>query len=203
MVFDTIDTPYIQKLRDSLIEYVERHGSLRGAHVLEIGTGNGRFAFLLGHLVERWYGVDPNEDLLAMARSEMRQNRRIKHRRKVRFYKGKSPGKLPFKHKRFDIVFFSNSIHLLREPVDGLKEADVFLNPKGLLVVMQPTPREGRKFRNPKINPDSLRFDRDRYDKMLERLRFVENVLSEQEIFDKLDKKVDDDYSVWIFKKKL
>lgn len=122
--------------RENIKDYFQKD-----MHVLEIGCGTGRLSFALAHLVKRWHAVDPSEDSITEAK---RLRSRYKHRSKISFKvaQGENTGfkrrfYKPLK-KKFDIVFFSFSLHFLENPLLGLEEAYRVLKPGGRVIILEP-----------------------------------------------------------------
>ena len=77
----------------------------RGKDVLDIGTGNGRMAWLVAPLARSVMGVDPDIEAVHEARRE-RHRRGL---RNVRFHAG-SAQELGLGRRRFDTALFSWSL---------------------------------------------------------------------------------------------
>lgn len=86
---------------------------LRLSSVLDIGTGTGVFAEVFAQESLRVTGIDPNPDLLAVARRFAPQ---------VPFQVAVAES-LPFEDRSFDLVFLGHVLHETDDPVRALQEA--------------------------------------------------------------------------------
>jgi ubiquinone/menaquinone biosynthesis C-methylase UbiE len=86
---------------------------VRAETLLDVGTGSGIFAEAFASAGMRVTGIDPNTELLAMARAYAP---RAEFRRAV-------AEKLPFGDASFDIVFLGHVLHETDDPGKALAEA--------------------------------------------------------------------------------
>ncbi|HUJ73795.1 MAG TPA: class I SAM-dependent methyltransferase, partial [bacterium] len=87
--------------------------SARLESVLDVGTGTGVFAEAFGKDNLRVAGIDPDTDLLAVARKFVPRGA---------FQEGVAE-KLPFPDASFDLVFLGHVLHEADDPVAALAEA--------------------------------------------------------------------------------
>jgi SAM-dependent methyltransferase len=86
---------------------------LRGASVLDVGTGAGVFAEAFAPAAASVAGVDPDEELLSAARGFLPN---------ADFRAGTAES-LPFPDSSFDLVFFGVVLHEVDDPAAALAEA--------------------------------------------------------------------------------
>lgn len=87
------------------VRWLLQRAPLRGARVLEIGSGNGRSARRIARYVRTLVGIDP--DATAITRAQKLTPTR--YRRKLRFEVGNAED-LRFPNGSFDLVLFSLSL---------------------------------------------------------------------------------------------
>lgn len=89
-------------------------------NVLDIGTGSGQLAILLGQSHPDWQvtGIDISEAMLNIARQNANQNRLTD---KIEFLEYSAEA-LPFPNGYFDLVVSNASLHLWQDPLKVFKE---------------------------------------------------------------------------------
>jgi len=102
-----------------------------GAHILDIGCGNGRLVKLFNGMNVHYVGVDASDELLTLARERV-----VDTKLSIKF-KRADMRDLPFESETFDFVFMIASVHHLSESdqMIALKEAHRVLKPGGMLFV--------------------------------------------------------------------
>lgn len=96
--------------------------------VLEIGVGSGLNLPFYGHGVEQLYGLDPSEELLAMAR---KKSRAIAIPIEFLAYPGEE---IPLDDKCIDTVVTTWTLCSIPDPVKALREMRRVLKPGGILL---------------------------------------------------------------------
>ncbi|MHB8641894.1 MAG: class I SAM-dependent methyltransferase [Gaiellaceae bacterium] len=95
-------------LRDELFELLAREGDLRGRRVLDVGCGTGTLlSWLAQHVTAKAWGVDPSEEMLAVARAKVGDSVGLKRARAE---------ELPFKNGWFERVVMTLVVHHLDRP---------------------------------------------------------------------------------------
>ena len=112
---------------------------LTGAHVLDIGCGNGRITRLIAGLGAHVVGIDPGQSQLEKARALPPLNGES--------YVFGVAENLPAADESADVVFFFNSLHHVPETAmdTALDEARRALKPNGWLFIAEPL-AEGPQF---------------------------------------------------------
>ena len=112
-------------------------GDVEDLEVLDVATGTGHTAFFFADLNARVFGVDINDEMLAVAQEESdRQSL------SCRFLKGLAHD-LPFDDGQFDLVTTRLAAHHFKAPKDFLTEAHRVLRPGGRLLVIDNVVPEG------------------------------------------------------------
>jgi SAM-dependent methyltransferase len=96
---------------------------------LEIGCGNGRISQKLFSRFEKYIALDPNDQLIKLARNA---------NPKVEYIIG-SGQELPFNEELFDVILFSLSLHHQNAAI-ALLEAYRVLKQAGKVIITEPTP---------------------------------------------------------------
>ncbi len=107
----------------------------RSPRVLDVACGTG---ILLGRLLDQVsgveaYGVDGSEDMLAQARTALKDRPHL-HLERVQVGTGETAG-LPFAQETFDLITCTNALHDMPQPVATLSGLRRLLAPSGQLVV--------------------------------------------------------------------
>jgi len=124
-----------------------------GKRALDVGSGTGRLAEALAARGARVWGVDPSEEMLAVAREAAGKA--------VGFKRGEAE-RLPFKSAWFDLVFLRLVVHLVdRRKV--LPELRRVLAPGGKAVIATFDPRHFGSFWLTRFLPSVERIDRARF----------------------------------------
>jgi ubiquinone/menaquinone biosynthesis C-methylase UbiE len=124
-----------RKHQDVMAELVP----LKGAHVLDVGCGNGRITRLIAASGAHVVGIDPGEKQIGRAEAEARVADET--------YLLGTAENLPAADASADIVFFFNSLHHVPEAAmdKALDEARRALKPQGWLFIAEPL-AEGPQF---------------------------------------------------------
>lgn len=173
------------KLNSTLTEkyksLIEKHVSLEGKSVLDIGCGDGRLAIYLSEFVNNWNGIDISPDAINIARENI-ENLNLED--KVAFELG-SFLDIPF-NKKFDIILSSNSLHFEDNKSEAFENISKFLNDEGYVIFFEPTP-SANGWRSNKLNEDSEEFDENVFRKKVERLNKSYNAIKDQDLFELVD----------------
>jgi ubiquinone/menaquinone biosynthesis C-methylase UbiE len=108
-----------------LLDVLVQHGDLAGRRVLDVGCGTGSLAGALAERGARVWGVDPSEEMLAVARSRLG--------RRVGLKLGRAEA-LPFKDGWFERAVLRLVVHLV-DRARALPELARVLSPGGRLVI--------------------------------------------------------------------
>lgn len=137
-----------QAVRDSALNFVNIR-KFRNVHLLDVGCGPGYetadlWLRLNGHnnTGNKITALDYDEDLLIIAQEEFCQNLAKRGYKEVtweelqnppEFIHGSADNMNMFADNSFDVVYFSNFLHWLPEPIAGVKEMYRVLKPGGLI----------------------------------------------------------------------
>ncbi|HEY3084828.1 MAG TPA: methyltransferase domain-containing protein [Candidatus Dormibacteraeota bacterium] len=107
---------------------VELATPVKNEHALDVGTGTGLVAHLVGPLVSPGtvIGIDLSENMLRIARTKKSKN--------VQFV-GMAAEHLVFRPETFDLVTMGEALAYLADPTTALEEANRVLRPGGRLAV--------------------------------------------------------------------
>jgi ubiquinone/menaquinone biosynthesis C-methylase UbiE len=100
---------------------------LQDQKVLEIGCGDGRMSRLLAHKPRRYIAIDPDEQSIEKAKSEIPN---------VDFRIGSGEA-LEFEDASFPVILFTRSLHH-QDSCLALKEAHRVLTANGQLIILEP-----------------------------------------------------------------
>jgi len=140
--WDSIRSLYVpqQQVEDKLIELV---GDDPVNLLLDIGTGTGRVLEILAPKVKRGIGIDLNNDMLALARSNIERSGLSNiHVRKGDMYR------LPFDDASFDLAILHMVLHYSDDPLEAIREAGRVLGPGGRLILVDFAAHTQEKLRN-------------------------------------------------------
>jgi ubiquinone/menaquinone biosynthesis C-methylase UbiE len=121
-----------------LNKFVEEPGTLKklkeleltSKKVLDLGCGSGRYTRVLKNFGANVVGVDPSEELLKIARKEIKN---------IDFLK-KDSSNLPFKDNCFDMVFAGMVLHYVKDIESLFREVFRVLRPKGIFILTSHVP---------------------------------------------------------------
>lgn len=125
---------YVRQRLESLIQ---RFGDLRGARVLDMGSGSGSSALtMLDCGAQSVHGVEPNPDFVLLANQRARDEGLAD---KTNFIQIEDTSDLPFDDHKFDLVTFNAVLEHIdpKKRPAILKEAWRCLKPDGLLVISE------------------------------------------------------------------
>ena len=171
-------TPALTEKYKSIIE---KHVSLDGKNILDIGCGDGRLAIYLSEFANSWNGIDINPYAIKVARENI-ENLSLED--KVTFESG-SFLDIPF-DKKFDIIISSNSLHFEDNKSEAFENMDRFLNDEGYVIFFEPTP-SANGWRSNELNEDSKEFDESVFRRKVERLNKSYNAIRTQDLFELVD----------------
>jgi ubiquinone/menaquinone biosynthesis C-methylase UbiE len=110
-----------------VFEVVVREADLRGARVLDVGCGTGKFGRVLAeHGIARVWGVDPSPEMLGEARRRLPSSVGLKRG---------SAERLPFKPAYFDAAVLWTVVHVVDRP-RAFAELHRVLAPGGRLAIV-------------------------------------------------------------------
>ena len=150
------------RLRHYLNGKFNKYVNLPGTDFLEIGIGDGRFGSMLGNMVASYSGIDINEEYVRIARANAPENKKFT-------YKVGSAESIPF-NSQFDVVFYGESWHYIRDFEQAFREADRVLKPEGIITILEPI-EDTTDWASPKLRLDSPEFD---IRLLLKKLRLIE-----------------------------
>jgi len=162
-------------LRDDLINKFKQYVDLPKSRILELGIGNGRFGFLLGSYVAKYYGIDIDEEYVKIAKTNIPKGANI-------VYKVGSAENIPFDEK-FDIVFYAQSWHFIKDFDRALKEATRVLKTKGIVAILEPS-QNSSGWADPRLNKDSPEFNENLFKKKMADLKKGRDAILKQKLFD-------------------
>jgi ubiquinone/menaquinone biosynthesis C-methylase UbiE len=110
-------------------DMIEQFVALQDQKILEVGCGDGRMSKLLAHNSRKYIAIDPDEQSIDKAKSEL----------PTVDYRIGSGEALEFGDESFPIILFTLSLHHLESNL-ALKEAHRVLTADGQLVILEPLP---------------------------------------------------------------
>lgn len=178
VLFPTELTENNKYLKNYLIAKFSKYVDLLKSDILEIGIGNGKFGFLLGKFVAHYYGIDIDEEYVKIAKKNIPWGARI-------IYRLGDAENIPFLNK-FDIIFYAQSWHFIKNHQKALEEAKRALKPKGIFAILEPS-ENSKNWVSPKLRQDSPEFDKNLYRRKLEELKDGKRAVLEQRLFDMIE----------------
>src|SRR5918999_4062684 len=136
-----------------LLDVLAERGDLAGRRVLDVGCGTGSLAGALADRGARVWGVDPSEEMLAVARSRLG--------RRVGLKLGRAEA-LPFKDEWFERAVLRLVVHLV-DRTRALPELARVLAPGGRAVIASFDPSHFEGFWLNRFFPSVERIDRGRF----------------------------------------
>ncbi len=131
VLFNTTLNAHNIKRRDRLVELFKNYVTLESSTVLEIGCGNGRYGLLLSSFVKEYVGIDSDEEYVLLAQETNKKSMN------QRYLVGRAQN-IPLT-ETFDIVFYANSWHFIKDYSTALKETLRVLKPTGIVVILEPS----------------------------------------------------------------
>lgn len=172
------------KKRDYILKKISEYLDPLESSILEIGIGNGRFGFLLSNFVKEYFGIDPDNEYVNIAKTNIPKDSKIE-------YKVGSAEEIPYKRK-FDIILFANSWHFIKDFNKAITKVDKVLNKTGIIIILEPS-ENTKKWASPKLNKDSNEFDEKIYEKKINKINYAKKILLEQNKFKIIEKAHDKD----------
>ncbi len=112
-------------------EILDRAGSIKGNHILDLGCGNGNVIELLKSRREAdYYGLDLSEKMIEEAEKRFQGQ--------VHLAVGDAEG-LPYENNTFDLIICNASFHHYTHPEKAVEEIKRVLKPGGTLILGDPT----------------------------------------------------------------
>ena len=139
--------------------------------LLEVGCGNGRFGVLLAPSVSKYYGIDPDKERIALAKKTKTNAE----------YKVGTAENIPYE-KQFDIVFYANAWHFVKDYEKALNETKRVLKDTGILVILEPTEKTNTWASKALVRGDPA-FNEELYKEKIGTLKHAEKILQEQKVF--------------------
>lgn len=175
VIFNSNLTEDNKRLRNYVLRTIKKYKKIKECILLEIGVGNGRFGFLIGSRFKKYYGIEPDEEYLKIAKKNLPKNLKP-------FYKKGIAEKIPFK-KKFDIIFYAFSWHFIKNFEKALKEANRILKNDGIILIIDPV-IDSKGWADPKLRLDSGKFDKKLYEKKMKNIQQGIKVIDKQKIFE-------------------
>lgn len=159
-------------LENYLIQKIKDQIKPDSSELLEIGCGNGRFGKLLSKYFLKYYGIDKNIGLIKKVEKLNVGN--------LEYQYGEAEN-IPF-NKKFDIIFFSLSWHMIENKDSVLNELKRVIKEKGIILVLEPS-KYTTNWASSKLKMDSPDFNEKLLTKKLEELEKAEKFLKKQNLF--------------------
>lgn len=180
----------IQK-RNYLLTKLRKYVDLRHSDLLEIGIGNGRFGVLLADQVAHYYGIDPDEEYVRIARTNIPAGAQVT-------YKVGRAEEIPFQ-QQFDVVLYAHSWHCIKDFGRALLEAARILKPQGIVIILEPL-ATNKKWCDPRLQPESPEFDAQAFERKRQSIIAGREAILRQTLFrimeDEYDSRVGRDFYV-------
>jgi len=149
-----------------------KYVDLSEADLLEIGCGNGRFGVVLGEVVKSYSGIDPDGERIKLACEVSPEAD----------YRVGVAEDIPFKQK-FDIIFYPNSWHFIRDYEKASSEAQRVLKKDGIIAILEPLERDFG-WASPALNRGTPQFDEQALEQKFSQLRKGREVILENGFFE-------------------
>lgn len=143
----------------------------KDSEILEIGIGQGFFGSLISSEFKYYSGIDIDKKLVNIAKKNISKNSRVN-------YKIGNALKIPFR-KKFNVIFYPFSWHFMDNFEEALKEAKRVLNPKGIIIILEPS-ENTTMWASPVLSKGSKEFNEDIYNRKLEALKLARKFLHSQ-----------------------
>ncbi|MBT5274664.1 methyltransferase domain-containing protein [Candidatus Woesearchaeota archaeon] len=202
-----------EKYREDNYQFIKKHysGEPSSAKVLDIGCGEGRFAYLLYDLFEEWHGIDSSSKQIKQARLERRNYQKqirkgkdipgISREAPVRriFFKEGAAEKVPHAEGKFDIIVYFVTWNFIKNPEKAVKEVLRVLRDGGLLVIIEPG-QISEGWINPKWNSSDLEnFNEKAWEQKLQELKNAERFLNGITSLKRMEKLKKKSVTLWAF----
>ena len=118
-------------------DLILKHGIEGASSVLDVGCGDGEKPFLISQYVHWSIGIDPDENIVKIARNKYNSNN-------LEFLVAQAES-LPFSKFSFDAILFNQSLHHvpIEKQLKALKESHRILQSKGKLLITEPIQGSG------------------------------------------------------------
>lgn len=110
--------------------------------MLDLGTGTGRMLEVFSPYIKRGMGIDHNQQMLNIARSQLEENN-INHCQ----VRSGDINQVSLPNSSVDLITIHHVLHFLNDPKAVLQEAARLLKPKGKLIVVDFSPHDNEFFR--------------------------------------------------------
>lgn len=169
LLFSTNPTKNNLKLKSLILKSIVKYKDPANSTLLDIGCGNGRFAFLLHDSIKKYYGIDPNKEMINIAQKSNLKN--------TSFKEG-SGEKIPFKEK-FDIIFYSFSWHFITDHKKAMKELLKVSKQDSLILILEPA-QKPKGYLDQRLNKSSPLFDEKLWQTKLDKLKKAQEAINNQ-----------------------
>lgn len=122
----------MKRLKDDLLEIIEKMVTLKGKNILEVGCGAGSRSKPIAEKCKTLVAIDPDKEAITTAQQNNSQ-------KNLHYFVGHAE-KLQFKSKQFDVVIFTLSLHHvpLNKMENAIDEAIRVLKKGGKIVFFEP-----------------------------------------------------------------
>ncbi len=191
VLFPTELTDSNLRQRDYLRAKFRKYVDLPHSDLLEIGIANGRFGVLLADQVAHYYGIDPDEEYVRIARTNIPRGAPIT-------YELGSAENIPF-NTPFDILLYAHSWHCVTDYEKALQETARVLKSNGIVAILEPL-TTNQKWHSPRLQPGSPEFDGQALERKRQSIIRGREAILRQDIFkiveDEYDSRVEKDFYV-------
>ena len=156
----------------NLFNLLDNYLNLSKSTILDIGCGNGFFEFALAPYCLEVYGLDPSSNMINDA--IINNNDHFKYKNVHFLNKYAEELKLD-KYPKFNLIIFSYSIHLIKDPIKILNRMKHFLTKDGLIYIME----ANKEFISKRFNLKSILFDKIKYNKKQKLLKKTRKLVEE------------------------